>query len=71
MLIEICARDDVPVIEDAAESLGTSYKGKNSGPFGKFGIYTFNGNKIITTSGGGMIVSNDIDALKSACFLAT
>ncbi len=70
-LMELCNRYDVPVVEDAAESLGSTYKGKKSGTFGKYGIYSFNGNKIITTSGGGMLVSNDIDALKHARFLAT
>ncbi|MFD1929253.1 DegT/DnrJ/EryC1/StrS family aminotransferase [Sporosarcina siberiensis] len=70
-LLEICNLYDVPMIEDAAESLGSSYKGKKSGTFGKFGIYSFNGNKIITTSGGGMLVSDDIEALTQARFLAT
>jgi len=58
-IVEICDRYNVPLIEDAAESLGTLYKGKYTGTFGKFGIYSFNGNKIITTSGGGMLVAND------------
>jgi pyridoxal phosphate-dependent aminotransferase EpsN len=62
---------NVPIVEDAAESLGSFYKGKASGTFGKFGIYSFNGNKIITTSGGGMLISDDIEALKRARFLAT
>lgn len=70
-LMEICNRYDVAVVEDAAESLGSSYKGKKSGTFGKYGIYSFNGNKIITTSGGGMLVSDDLEALKHARFLAT
>lgn len=70
-LLTLCNEYDVPLIEDAAESLGSRYKGKASGTFGKFGIYSFNGNKIITTSGGGMIVSNDTDAMKKARFLAT
>ncbi|ASK62289.1 pyridoxal phosphate-dependent aminotransferase [Virgibacillus phasianinus] len=70
-LIEICDIYDVPVIEDAAESLGSEYKGKKSGTFGRYGIFSFNGNKIITTSGGGALVSNDVDALKKARFLAT
>lgn len=70
-IIEICDRFAVPVIEDAAESLGSVYKGRKSGTFGRFGIYSFNGNKIITTSGGGMLVSDDEDALKRARFLAT
>ncbi|MCZ8532006.1 aminotransferase class I/II-fold pyridoxal phosphate-dependent enzyme [Psychrobacillus psychrodurans] len=70
-LMEICNRYDVAVVEDAAESLGSTYKGKKSGTFGKYGIYSFNGNKIITTSGGGMLVSDDLEALKHARFLAT
>jgi len=70
-LLAICASYGVPVVEDAAESLGSSYKGKKSGTFGQFGIFSFNGNKIITTSGGGMLVSNDIEALNRARFLAT
>ncbi|TKH00646.1 pyridoxal phosphate-dependent aminotransferase [Peribacillus simplex] len=70
-IMEICDKYGVPVIEDAAESLGAVYKGKKSGTFGKFGVYSFNGNKIITTSGGGMLISNDVEALKKARFLAT
>lgn len=70
-LLHICNQYDVPIIEDAAESLGTTYKGKASGTFGKFGVYSFNGNKIITTSGGGMLVSNDKKAIDRARFLAS
>lgn len=70
-LMAICDSYGIPVIEDAAESLGSSYKGQKSGTFGKFGIYSFNGNKIITTSGGGMLVSDDVDALAQSRFLAT
>lgn len=70
-LLAICETYGVPVVEDAAESLGSSYNEKKSGTFGKFGIFSFNGNKIITTSGGGMLVSNDVDALQRATFLAT
>ena len=70
-LLNICNRYGVPVVEDAAESLGATYKGKASGTWGKFGIYSYNGNKIITTSGGGMLVSEDEEALKKALFWAT
>lgn len=70
-LLAICDSYGVPVVEDAAESLGSSYKGKKSGTFGQFGIFSFNGNKIITTSGGGMLVSDDVEALNRARFLAT
>ncbi|ETI67561.1 DegT/DnrJ/EryC1/StrS aminotransferase [Neobacillus vireti LMG 21834] len=69
-IISICNHYHVPIIEDAAESLGSTYKGKPSGTFGRFGIFSFNGNKIITTSGGGMLISNDTVALKKARFLA-
>ena len=57
-IMEICNRHGVPVIEDAAESLGSIYHGQMTGTFGDYGIFSFNGNKIITTSGGGMLVSN-------------
>ena len=56
-IVDICQKYGVPIVEDAAESLGARYKGKASGTFGVMGIYSFNGNKIITTSGGGMLVS--------------
>lgn len=70
-LLEICDKYSVPVVEDAAESLGARYKGRASGTFGKMGIYSFNGNKIITTSGGGMLVSRDENFIKRARFLST
>ena len=70
-IMEICARHQVPLVEDAAESLGSTYKGKYTGTFGKIGIYSFNGNKIITTSGGGMLVAEDEEITKKATFLAT
>jgi dTDP-4-amino-4,6-dideoxygalactose transaminase len=58
-IMEICSRHNVPLIEDAAESLGSLYKGRQTGTFGAYGAFSFNGNKIITTSGGGMIVSDN------------
>ncbi|WP_100012072.1 DegT/DnrJ/EryC1/StrS family aminotransferase [Lentibacillus sediminis] len=70
-IIALCNQYDVPMIEDAAESLGTIYRGAASGSFGRFGIFSFNGNKIITTSGGGMLVSNDEAAMERARFLAS
>ncbi|MED1378940.1 pyridoxal phosphate-dependent aminotransferase [Bacillus mycoides] len=70
-ILSLCNQYNVPIVEDAAESLGSTYKGKASGTFGRFGVYSFNGNKIITTSGGGMLVSNDVEALERARFLAT
>ncbi|MGM0939998.1 MAG: DegT/DnrJ/EryC1/StrS family aminotransferase [Bacillota bacterium] len=70
-IVQICNAYEVPIIEDAAESLGTTYKNKASGTFGKYGIYSFNGNKIITTSGGGMLISNDVESIQRARFLAT
>ena len=70
-ILEACKKYEVPLIEDAAESLGATYKGKPSGSFGKFGIYSFNGNKIITTSGGGMLVSDDGELIARARHLAT
>lgn len=70
-IMEICRAHKVPLVEDAAESLGSTYKGKHTGTFGKTGIYSFNGNKIITTSGGGMLVSEDEEITRKATFLAT
>lgn len=70
-IVEVCQKYDVPLIEDAAEALGASYKGRCPGTFGTIGIYSFNGNKIITTSGGGMLVSDDEKLVKKARFLAT
>ena len=70
-LLALCHAHGVPVIEDAAESLGATYKGRASGTFGRLGVFSFNGNKIITTSGGGMLVSNDRALIEQARFLAT
>ncbi|PNZ88133.1 DegT/DnrJ/EryC1/StrS family aminotransferase [Staphylococcus devriesei] len=68
---EICEQYGSILIEDAAESLGAEYKGQKSGTFGNFGIFSFNGNKIITTSGGGMLISNDEEHIAHALFLST
>ncbi|KAB8133394.1 aminotransferase class I/II-fold pyridoxal phosphate-dependent enzyme [Gracilibacillus oryzae] len=70
-IMEICREHDVVVIEDAAESLGGYYKGQHTGTFGDYGIYSFNGNKIITTSGGGMLVSNNEEKVAKVRFWAT
>ena len=70
-IISIANTYDIPLIEDAAEALGSKYKGRSLGTLGKFGIYSFNGNKIITTSGGGALVSSDKDLVDQSRFLAT
>ncbi|MBD3859363.1 DegT/DnrJ/EryC1/StrS family aminotransferase [Bacillus sp. 28A-2] len=70
-IMALCEAYDVPIIEDAAESLGALYKGRKSGSMGRYGVYSFNGNKIITTSGGGMLVSDDEDAIERCRFLAS
>jgi len=70
-IMDICKKHHATVIEDAAESLGTRYKSKYTGTFGKYGVFSFNGNKIITTSGGGMLVSNDEERIKKVRFWAT
>jgi len=70
-IVAICKEEGIYLIEDAAESLGASYKGKQSGTFGDFGVYSFNGNKILTTSGGGMLVSENKEWIERAMFLST
>lgn len=70
-IIELCNKYNVTLIEDAAESLGTTYKDKYTGTFGDYGIFSFNGNKIITTSGGGMLVSDDEEKIAKVRFWAT
>ncbi len=67
----ICEKHNVPLIEDAAEALGSEYHGKKCGTFGKFGVLSFNGNKIITTSGGGMLLCREEADAKHALKLAT
>ena len=70
-IMGICEKHGVPLIEDAAEALGSTYKGRGCGTSGKYGIFSFNGNKIITTSGGGMLVSDSEKDIIKARFWAT
>jgi dTDP-4-amino-4,6-dideoxygalactose transaminase len=70
-IMSVAKKYEIPLIEDAAESLGSKYKGKSTGTFGELGILSFNGNKIITTSGGGALVSENEEIIKKARFLAT
>jgi pyridoxal phosphate-dependent aminotransferase EpsN len=70
-IVEICRRREIPLIEDAAEALGASYRGRPAGSFGETSCFSFNGNKIITTSGGGMLVSRRKEFTDKARFLAT
>jgi dTDP-4-amino-4,6-dideoxygalactose transaminase len=71
LIVDLCKKYNVPLIEDAAESLGSTYKAKHTGSFGKFGVLSFNGNKIITTSSGGMVISEDKEAIEKMRFWAT
>lgn len=70
-LIDVCNRYDIPLVEDAAESLGSTYKGKKCGTFGEFALLSFNGNKIITTSGGGALVTSTKEQKAKTIFLST
>ena len=70
-ILELCERFGLPLIEDAAEALGASYRGRPAGSFGRMSFFSFNGNKIITTSGGGMLLSDDAEAIDAARYLTT
>ena len=70
-IVKLCRAHNVPLIEDAAESLGATYKGKHTGTIGEYGVFSFNGNKIITTSGGGMLVSDLEERIAKVRFWAT
>lgn len=70
-LTEICCSRNIDIVEDAAESIGSEYRGKKTGSFGKTGCFSFNGNKIITTGGGGMVVTDDEDIAKRVRHLTT
>lgn len=70
-LITVCKKWNIPIVEDAAESIGSDYKGKPTGSFGKLGVFSFNGNKIVTSGGGGAIVTNDLDLAVKAKHLTT
>jgi perosamine synthetase len=70
-LMTVCSKWNIPVVEDAAESIGSEYKGQPTGSFGKLGVFSFNGNKIVTSGGGGAIVTNDIELGLKAKHLTT
>jgi UDP-N-acetylbacillosamine transaminase len=70
-IVAICKENNIYLIEDSAESLGASYNSQQSGTFGDLGVYSFNGNKILTTSGGGMLVSDNEEWIEKAKFLST
>ncbi|HEF1048770.1 TPA: UDP-N-acetylbacillosamine transaminase [Campylobacter coli] len=70
-IVQICEKENIILIEDAAEALGSFYKGRALGTFGEFGAYSYNGNKIITTSGGGMLIGKDKQKIERARFYST
>jgi UDP-N-acetylbacillosamine transaminase len=70
-ITDICKFHGISLIEDAAESLGATFNDKHTGTFGEFGVYSFNGNKLLTTSGGGMLISDNADYIKKAMFYST
>lgn len=69
-ILEVCRRHEVPLVEDAAEALGASYRGQPAGSLGDLAFFSFNGNKIVTTSGGGMLLSDDSDWMQRARYLS-
>lgn len=70
-IVELCDKYGIPVVEDSAESIGSTYKGQMTGTFGRLGIYSFNGNKTMTCGGGGIIVTNDEELAKKAKYITT
>lgn len=70
-IVPLCDQHSLPIIEDAAEALGAVYQGRRAGTFGRLGCFSFNGNKIITTSGGGMMIGSEPELIERARFLAT
>ena len=70
-IVETCGKYGIPIVEDAAEALGVTYNGTFAGKFGVMGVFSFNGNKIVTTSGGGMLVSDNEEYIRQASFLST
>ncbi len=70
-ILEIAVREQIPVLEDAAEALGSTFDGQKCGSFGRLGVLSFNGNKIITTSGGGALIGNEAELIEKSRFLST
>lgn len=70
-ILEIAKKYEIPILEDAAEAVGSKYQGKHCGSIGKIGVFSFNGNKIITTGGGGALISDDIQLIEKAKYLST
>ena len=70
-ILEVCNHYDIPLLEDSAEAMGSEYKGTKCGLFGKYGVLSFNGNKLITTSGGGALICPDAEAAARVKFFAT
>ncbi len=70
-IVQICTKYNIPVVEDSAESLGSIYKGKHTGTWGKVGVFSFNGNKTVTCGGGGAIVTNDLELARRAKHITT